>query len=110
MCLAIPAKVIEKSDDGMLKATVGNGPTCLTVSGEPDAAEDAHKPRHFVEKAAQRAAQGEQGDDRKQHDIQYIQVVRKRHRKKGLRVFPLRGRYGKRCNPADHSVIMRNTL
>ena len=33
MCLAIPAKVIEKSDDGMLKATVGNGPTCLTVSG-----------------------------------------------------------------------------
>ena len=30
MCLAIPAKVIEKSDDGMLKATVGNGPTCLT--------------------------------------------------------------------------------
>ena len=23
----------EKSDDGMLKATVGNGPTCLTVSG-----------------------------------------------------------------------------
>lgn len=24
MCLAIPAKVIEKSDDGMLKATVGN--------------------------------------------------------------------------------------
>ena len=29
MCLAIPAKVIEKSDDGMLKATVGNGPTCL---------------------------------------------------------------------------------
>ena len=30
MCLAIPAKVIEKSDDGMLKAT---GPTCLTVSG-----------------------------------------------------------------------------
>ena len=33
MCLAIPAKAIEKSDDGMLKATVGNGPTCLTVSG-----------------------------------------------------------------------------
>lgn len=33
MCLAIPAKVIEKLDDGMLKATVGNGPTCLTVSG-----------------------------------------------------------------------------
>ena len=29
MCLAIPAKVIEKSDDGMLKATVGNGPTWL---------------------------------------------------------------------------------
>ena len=82
----------------------------IIAPGEPDAAEDAHKPRHFVEKAAQRAAQGEQGDDRKQHDIQYIQVVRKRHRKKGLRVFPLRGRYGKRCNPADHSVIMRNTL
>ncbi len=33
MCLAIPAKIIEKMDDGMLKATVGNGPTCLTVSG-----------------------------------------------------------------------------
>ena len=33
MCLALPAKVIEKSDDVMLKATVGNGPTCLTVSG-----------------------------------------------------------------------------
>mgnify|MGYP000597478275 CR=1 FL=1 len=28
-----PCEVIEKSDDGMLKATVGNGPTCLTVSG-----------------------------------------------------------------------------
>ena len=41
MCLAIPAKVIEKTDDGMLKATVGNGPTCLTVSGIllPEAAE-----------------------------------------------------------------------
>ncbi len=33
MCLAIPAKVIEKTDDGMLRATVGDGPTCLTVSG-----------------------------------------------------------------------------
>lgn len=33
MCLAIPAKIIEKQDDGMLRATVGNGPTCLTVSG-----------------------------------------------------------------------------
>lgn len=33
MCLAIPAKVVEKQADGMLRATVGNGPTCLTVSG-----------------------------------------------------------------------------
>lgn len=33
MCLAIPAKIIEKMDEGMLRATVGNGPTCLTVSG-----------------------------------------------------------------------------
>ena len=33
MCLAIPARVVEKSEDGMLRATVGNGPTCLTVSG-----------------------------------------------------------------------------
>lgn len=33
MCLAIPAKVVETFDDGMLRATVGNGPTSLTVSG-----------------------------------------------------------------------------
>ena len=33
MCLAIPAKVVETLPDGMLRATVGNGPTCLTVSG-----------------------------------------------------------------------------
>lgn len=33
MCLAIPAKIVEKMDEGMLRATVGNGPTCLTVSG-----------------------------------------------------------------------------
>lgn len=33
MCLAIPARVIEKSEDGMLRATVGDGPTCLNVSG-----------------------------------------------------------------------------
>lgn len=33
MCLAVPAKVIEESDDDMLGATVGSGPTCLTVSG-----------------------------------------------------------------------------
>lgn len=33
MCLAIPAKIIEIQDNGMLRATVGNGPTCLTVSG-----------------------------------------------------------------------------
>lgn len=33
MCLAIPAKVIEIQESGMLRATVGNGPTCLTVSG-----------------------------------------------------------------------------
>ena len=32
MCLAIPAKVIEKRENGMLRATVGNGPTCLSVS------------------------------------------------------------------------------
>ena len=63
----------------------------IIASGEPYAADDAHKPRHFVKEAAQRAAQGKQGDDRKQHDIQYIQVVRKRHRKKGLKVFPVPG-------------------
>lgn len=33
MCLAIPAKILEIQDDGMLRASVGNGPTCLTVSG-----------------------------------------------------------------------------
>ena len=33
MCLAIPARVIEKSEDGMLRATVGDGPPCLNVSG-----------------------------------------------------------------------------
>lgn len=33
MCLAIPAKVIEKLDDVMLKVTVGEGPASLTVSG-----------------------------------------------------------------------------
>ena len=33
MCLAIPAKIIEKTEDGMLRATVGDGPTCLSVSG-----------------------------------------------------------------------------
>lgn len=33
MCLAVPAKVIEKIDDVMLKVTVGEGPAFLTVSG-----------------------------------------------------------------------------
>ena len=33
MCLAIPARVVETLPEGMLKATVGNGSTCLTVSG-----------------------------------------------------------------------------
>ena len=33
MCLAIPTQVIECRDDGMLRVSVGNGPTCLTVSG-----------------------------------------------------------------------------
>lgn len=33
MCLAIPAKILALQEDGMLKASVGNGPTCLTVSG-----------------------------------------------------------------------------
>lgn len=33
MCLAIPAKIIEIQEGGMLRATVGNGPTCLTISG-----------------------------------------------------------------------------
>ncbi len=33
MCLAIPTKVIETCADGMLKVSVGDGPTSLTVSG-----------------------------------------------------------------------------
>ena len=33
MCLAIPAKIVEKLDDGMLRATVGEGTTSLNVSG-----------------------------------------------------------------------------
>ena len=33
MCLAIPAKIIETSENGMLRATVGEGPTCLSISG-----------------------------------------------------------------------------
>ena len=33
MCLAIPTKVVETLDGGMLRVTVGNGPTELTVSG-----------------------------------------------------------------------------
>lgn len=32
MCLAIPSKVLERLDDGMLSVSVGNGPTVLTVS------------------------------------------------------------------------------
>lgn len=32
MCLAIPAKIIEIQENNMLRATVGNGPTCLTLS------------------------------------------------------------------------------
>ena len=33
MCLAIPAKVIEKQANDMLVASVGGGPTHLSVSG-----------------------------------------------------------------------------
>lgn len=33
MCLAIPAKVLEIQEDGMIRASVGNGPTRLTISG-----------------------------------------------------------------------------
>lgn len=33
MCLAIPAKIVEKKEDGMLLATVGDGATRLSVSG-----------------------------------------------------------------------------
>ncbi len=33
MCLAIPAKVVEKLENSMLKVRVGNGPTLLTASG-----------------------------------------------------------------------------
>ncbi len=33
MCLAIPVKVVETLDNDMLRVTVGNGPTDLTVSG-----------------------------------------------------------------------------
>ena len=32
MCLAIPAKVVEKLENSMLKVRVGNGPTLLTAS------------------------------------------------------------------------------
>lgn len=32
MCLAIPAQVVEKLDNGMMKVRVGNGPTTLTAS------------------------------------------------------------------------------
>ncbi len=33
MCLAIPAQVVEKLENTMLKVRVGNGPTLLTASG-----------------------------------------------------------------------------
>lgn len=33
MCLAIPAKIIEKKDDSMLTVTVGEGATTLSISG-----------------------------------------------------------------------------
>ena len=33
MCLAIPAKIIEKKDDSLLTVTVGEGSTTLSISG-----------------------------------------------------------------------------
>ena len=33
MCLAVPAKIIEKLDNDMLVASVGDGPTRLSISG-----------------------------------------------------------------------------
>lgn len=33
MCLAIPAQVVEKLENSMIRVRVGNGPTLLTASG-----------------------------------------------------------------------------
>ncbi len=32
MCLAVPARVIEKIDDTMIRVSVGEGPSCLEIS------------------------------------------------------------------------------
>ncbi len=32
MCLAVPAKVVEKIDDMMMRVSVGEGPACLEIS------------------------------------------------------------------------------